>query len=176
MTAAEAATLVEERETCLLYDEIVDALVVEGCERGAVARQAANLLLQAGLKRANERGVTVGALGFSAAQGAGIGRLREGGDIGAGAMDELLGLCCDDPAVEVRALAAERGLLLVRDAGQLEAWCDEVIVEQGEVARQVREGRVQAVGRLIGAVMARSGGSADAKSVREILLEKLGQK
>lgn len=174
VTGAEAAALAEERETHLLYDQMVDALVVDGCDRGAVARQAANLILQAGLKRANERGVPVSELGFSAAQGAAIVRLREEGEIGAAAMDELLGLCCDDPAADVRALARERGLLLVRDAGQLSSWCDEVIAEQAAVAERVRGGNMPAVGRLIGAVMAKSGGSADAKAVRAALLEKLG--
>ena len=36
-------------------------------------------------------------------------------------------------------------------------------------------GKQQAIGRLIGSVMQRSGGQADAKAVREILLSKLSQ-
>ena len=60
-------------------------------------------------------------------------------------------------------------------AEALQAWCDEAIAEQADTARMVREGKVQAVGRLIGAVMARSGGAADAKAVREALLRKLGR-
>jgi aspartyl-tRNA(Asn)/glutamyl-tRNA(Gln) amidotransferase subunit B len=171
---AEATALAEERGTALLYDEVVDGLAAGGCDRAAAARLAANLLLQGGLRRANERGVAVHELGFTPAQAMAIVRLREAGDISANAMEELLGLCCEDPGAEVRGLARERGLLLVRDEGRLEAWCDEVIAELGPVAQQVREGKVQAVGRLIGAVMARSGGSADAKTVRETLLRKLG--
>lgn len=172
--SAEATALAEERETALLYDRVVDGLVLEGCDRGAVARQAANLLLQAGLRRANERGVAVSELGFTADQAMAIVRLREDGLISSGAMDELLGLCCLDAGADVRALAAEHGLLLVRDAGQLGVWCDEVIAEHAEAAQSVRDGKMQAVGRLIGAVMAKSGGSADAKAVRAALLEKLG--
>jgi aspartyl-tRNA(Asn)/glutamyl-tRNA(Gln) amidotransferase subunit B len=175
LSSSEAAALVEERELCLLYDSVVDSLAAEGLGRGGIARHAANLLLQAGQKRANERGVPVTELGFTRTQAAAIVRLREEGAISAGAMDELLGACCDDGAADPAALAAARGLLIVRDEGQLEAWCDEVIAAQPDVAEQVRAGKVQAAGRLIGAVMQKSGGSADAKAVREMLLAKLGQ-
>jgi len=39
----------------------------------------------------------------------------------------------------------------------------------------VRSGKQQAIGRLMGSVMQKSGGKAEAKAVREILLKKLGQ-
>ncbi len=178
VTAAEAAALVEECGTAELYDRMVDELVAEGRSRGAVARRAANLLLQAGMRLANERGVSVDALGFTAAQGAAIVRLREEGEISANAMDELLGLCCDDTAGDVRALAARRGLLLTRDDEQLMRWCDAVIAEQEAVAAEVRGGNLKAVGRLIGAVVGKAGeagGTVDAKAVRAVLLERLGQ-
>ncbi|MDQ7014289.1 MAG: Asp-tRNA(Asn)/Glu-tRNA(Gln) amidotransferase subunit GatB [Planctomycetota bacterium] len=173
VNGAEAAALVEDRETAQLYDAIVEALVGMGRARADVARAAANLLLQQGFKLANERGVAVGALGFSAAQAAGIVGLRLDGDIAAAAVEVLLVECCEDSAAVPREVAAGLGLLVVRDAAQLEAWCDEVIAAQPEVADQVRRGKVQAVGRLIGQVMARSGGTADAKEAREMLLRKL---
>lgn len=175
VSGAEAAALAEERETALLYDRIVDGLASEGDDRAQSARLAANLLLQGGLRLANERAVPLHALGFTQAQAMAIVRLRLAGDISANSMDELLGMCCEEPGADARGLAEARGMLLVRDAGQLETWCDEVIAEQSAVAQQVREGKVQAVGRLIGAVMARSGGAADAKAVREKLLHRLGQ-
>lgn len=175
VTGAEAAALAEERGTALLYDGVVDGLAGSGADRAAVARLAANLLLQGGLRLANERGVAVHELGFGAGQAAEIVRLREAGEISANAMEALLARCCDDPGGDVRAMAEEGGLLLVRDAGQLEAWCDEVIAEQAAAAQKVRDGNVQAVGPLIGAVMSRSGGAADARAVREALLRKLGR-
>ena len=174
LSSSEAAALVEERDLCMLYDSIVDTLAGEGLGRPAVARHAANLLLQSGQKRANERGVAVTGLGFTPEQARAIVRLREEGAISAAAMDELLGACCEDSAADPAALAAARGLLVVRDAGQLGAWCDEVIAAHPEAAAQVRAGKVQAAGKLIGAVMQKSGGSADAKAVRDMLLAKLG--
>jgi len=175
LSSHEAAALVEEREVSLLFDSIADTLVAEGRQRAAVSRLTANLILQSGQKRANERAVAVTALGFKAEQAAAIVRLRDDGAISAGAMDELLGLCCENPYADPAQLAEERGLMVVRDEGQLEAWCDEAIVENPSIAEQVRAGKVQAAGRLIGAVMQKSGGSADAKRVRELLMARLGQ-
>jgi len=154
----------------------VDRLVEDGRDRHEVARPAANLVLQHGMKLANARGVLVHTLGFSAVQAAGIVVMRADGDIAAAALDELLEACCDTTDADPRDIAEARGLLIVRDTAQLGRWCDEVIAEQPDVAAQVRDGKVQAVGRLIGAVMARAGGSADAKEARAMLLERLGVK
>ncbi|MFG0242736.1 MAG: Asp-tRNA(Asn)/Glu-tRNA(Gln) amidotransferase subunit GatB [Phycisphaerales bacterium JB054] len=173
-SGAEASALVEERETAELYDAIVDRLVEEGRDRHEVARPAANLVLQHGMKLANARGTLVHTLGFSAVQAAGIVMMRADGDIAAAALDELLEACCDTTDADPRDIAEARGLLIVRDTAQLGRWCDEVIAEHPDVAQQVRDGKVQAVGRLIGAVMARAGGSADAKEARAMLLERLG--
>ena len=175
LSSVEAWALTEEREICLLFEHVVDTLAGEGLGRASVARHAANLILQSGQKRANERGVLVTELGFTGEQAAMIVRMREEKAISAGAMDELLGLCCENPEADPRALAGTRGLLVVRDEGQLELWVDGVIAEHAEIAEQVRAGKLQAAGRLIGAVMQKSGGSAEAKAVRAMLLRKLGQ-
>jgi aspartyl-tRNA(Asn)/glutamyl-tRNA(Gln) amidotransferase subunit B len=72
-------------------------------------------------------------------------------------------------------LVVELGLEQVRDDGRLEAWCSEALVASPQVAAEVREGKVKAVGALMGAVMQASGGKADPKRVREILLRRIGE-
>ena len=47
------------------------------------------------------------------------------------------------------------------------------LAEFPEIAQQIRDGKAQAAGRLIGAVMKKSGGQADAKRVREMLLARI---
>jgi len=42
------------------------------------------------------------------------------------------------------------------------------------VAQKIRDGKVQAAGALIGAVMKAMRGQADAARVRELILDKLG--
>ena len=71
------------------------------------------------------------------------------------------------------ATAKDRGLLLVRDDAALAKWVDQAIAENAQAAADVKAGKVQAVGRLVGAVVKLSGGTLDAKNVRDALLTKL---
>ena len=74
-------------------------------------------------------------------------------------------------AENLGAGAALRALDLetVRDDAQIEAWCREVLASRAEVADQVRAGNEKALGALIGPVMAKSAGRADAQRVRAAL-------
>ncbi|AKU17446.1 Asp-tRNA(Asn)/Glu-tRNA(Gln) amidotransferase subunit GatB [Luteipulveratus mongoliensis] len=71
------------------------------------------------------------------------------------------------------AVADARGLELVQDDGALEAAVDQVIADNPDVADKVRDGKVQAVGALIGQVMKAMKGQADAAKVRELLVQRL---
>lgn len=70
-------------------------------------------------------------------------------------------------------VVASRGLAVVSDDGALGAAVDEAITANPGVAEKIRGGRVQAAGALIGQVMKAMHGQADAKRVRQIILEKL---
>jgi aspartyl-tRNA(Asn)/glutamyl-tRNA(Gln) amidotransferase subunit B len=74
---------------------------------------------------------------------------------------------------EVTAIVDRRGLRQVTDAAALGAWVDEAIAENPEPVAQFKAGKQGALNALLGAVMKRSGGSADPKAVRELLLERL---
>jgi aspartyl-tRNA(Asn)/glutamyl-tRNA(Gln) amidotransferase subunit B len=69
-------------------------------------------------------------------------------------------------------LVAARGLKVVSDDGALIAAIDEALAAQPDVLEKIREGKVQAAGAVIGAVMKAMGGSADAARVRELVLER----
>ena len=73
------------------------------------------------------------------------------------------------------AVADARGLELVQDDGALEAAVDKVIEANPDVAAKIRDGKVQAAGAIIGAVMKEMKGQADAAKVRELLLRKVGE-
>ena len=170
--------LVEERAVCDLLDAAVEASDLPPNDAG---KQAANLLLQVGARIANERATESGDpvlasdLGVSADQIAALLALRAGGTISADGVDAVFeALAGAHAGGDPERVAEALGVMVVRDEGQLETWCDEAIAAMPEIADDVRAGKVQAVGRLIGDVRNRSGGSADAKSVREMLLKKLG--
>ena len=68
-----------------------------------------------------------------------------------------------------------RGLAVVSDDGALIAAIDEALASQPDVLEKIRDGKVQAAGAIIGAVMKAMKGQADAARVRELILERAGQ-
>ena len=65
-----------------------------------------------------------------------------------------------------------RGLKVVSDDGALLAAIDEALAAQPDVLEKIRDGKVQAAGAVIGAVMKAMKGQADAARVRELVLER----
>jgi aspartyl-tRNA(Asn)/glutamyl-tRNA(Gln) amidotransferase subunit B len=65
-----------------------------------------------------------------------------------------------------------RGLAVVSDDGALVAAIDEALASQPDVLAKIRDGKVQAAGAIIGAVMKAMHGKADAARVRELVLER----
>jgi len=65
-----------------------------------------------------------------------------------------------------------RGLAVVSDDGALIAAIDQALISQPDVLEKIRDGKVQAAGAVIGAVMKAMKGQADAARVRELVLER----
>ena len=175
LSAKDAETLTEDRDVSVFFEQCVESLRARRPAAGpgaAPGAACAKLLLNAGARRANERGVTLNDLGIGADQVAGIIELRDRNEIGSSAADELFGLLCetDEPP---RAVAETHGLLQVTDVGRLDGWCDEAVAAQPQAADDYRAGKDAALGRLVGEVMKISKGQAEAKQVRKKLSEKL---
>ena len=168
----DAQALAFDRAAADLFDEALAGCASIGIDVRDAAGVAGNLIVQCLARLASERGAAFDALGLSGMTLAKIVALRLAGDISANGAEKLveLALTGGDP----RELAQREGLIQVSDTAQLEAWCDEVIAEHGAIVQQIREGKAAAIGRLIGEVMKKSDGAADAKGVREILLRKIG--
>ena len=188
LSAGDAERLVEERAVCVFYEAAVDAAVEAGLPRDRAGRMAANAVLQTGMRLANERSgeragdggaaPLVSDLGIEPGQLGHLLRLRDAGEISSNGAERLFELLCAERyrGRDAASVAEYEGLLTVRDDGALDAWCDQVIAANGAIAEQVRAGKVQAAGRLIGEVMKLSRGQADPKTVRARLLERLGQR
>ncbi|MBT2499766.1 Asp-tRNA(Asn)/Glu-tRNA(Gln) amidotransferase subunit GatB [Agromyces sp. ISL-38] len=65
-----------------------------------------------------------------------------------------------------------RGLSVVSDDGALISAIDDALASQPDVLAKIRDGKVQAAGAVIGAVMKAMHGKADAARVRELVLER----
>ncbi len=68
----------------------------------------------------------------------------------------------------------ERNLEVMSDTGALGAAVDEAIAGNPAISEKIRSGKVAAAGVLVGAVMKTTRGQADAKTVRGLILERLG--
>ncbi|MGW9628836.1 Asp-tRNA(Asn)/Glu-tRNA(Gln) amidotransferase subunit GatB [Microbacterium sp. NPDC055521] len=68
-----------------------------------------------------------------------------------------------------------RGLAVVSDDGALIAAIDDAFAAQPDVLAKIKDGKVQAAGAVIGAVMKVMKGQADAARVRELILERAAQ-
>ncbi|MBI1189421.1 MAG: Asp-tRNA(Asn)/Glu-tRNA(Gln) amidotransferase subunit GatB [Tepidisphaera sp.] len=173
----EASQLVEERATSDYFERAVDGVVLGGVVRSRAGKATANVLLQSGARRANEQGKMMHELGLSAAALAELVLLREKGQINNQAVDVVFGELCAGGGAGgpgAREIALARGLIIERDDAAMSGWIDTVLAANDKVAADVRAGKVQAVGRLVGEVMKLAGGKADAKTVREAILAKLG--
>jgi aspartyl-tRNA(Asn)/glutamyl-tRNA(Gln) amidotransferase subunit B len=69
----------------------------------------------------------------------------------------------------------KRGLRVVSDDTALLAAIDEALAAQPDVLAKIQDGKVQAAGAVIGAVMKAMKGQADAARVRELVLERAAQ-
>lgn len=123
-------------------------------------------------RRANEAGCALAEVGMAPAQVAAVQKLVDAGTL----TDKLARQVIDgviDGEGDPEQVVAARGLAVVSDEDALGAAVDRAIAANPAVAEKIRGGKVQAAGALIGQVMKAMRGQADAKRVREIVLEKL---
>jgi aspartyl-tRNA(Asn)/glutamyl-tRNA(Gln) amidotransferase subunit B len=122
---------------------------------------------------ANERGVDASSL-VSPFDVSELVALVESGELTDRLARQVLLGVIDGEGSPIQVVAA-RGLKVVSDDGALIAAIDEALASQPDVLEKIREGKVQAAGAVIGAVMKAMKGTADAARVRELVLERAGE-
>ncbi len=148
--------------------DVVEATVVAGAPPSAARKWWLTELA----RRANEAGVELVEVGMTPVQVAALQKLVDAGTIN----DKLARQVIDGVLAgegEPDEVVRSRGLAVVSDTGALTAAVDKAIAADPDAAAKVREGKVQAAGALIGAVMKEMRGQADAAAVRALLLERL---
>jgi aspartyl-tRNA(Asn)/glutamyl-tRNA(Gln) amidotransferase subunit B len=124
-------------------------------------------------RRANEAGIELAEVGVTPAQ---VAELQ--GLVDAGKLNDKLARVVLEGVINGEGTPTEimtnRGLEVVSDTGALTAAVDEAIAANPEIAEKVRIGKVAAAGALVGAVMKTTRGQADAKTVRDLILARLG--
>jgi glutaminyl-tRNA synthetase len=72
-----------------------------------------------------------------------------------------------------RAIVEKRGLAQIASAEALAPVVDEVVAEHADVVARFRAGNPNVFGALVGMVMKKTGGRANAKLVKELLEKRL---
>ena len=159
----------------LEFRDVVNAGLLDPIEETVAAGakpQAARKWWAGELSRiANDEGKDVTELAVSPGQVAELAGLIDAGKINDRLAREVLGFVLAGEGSPSEIVAA-RGLEVVSDDGALIAAIDEALAGQPDVLDAIREGRMQAAGAVIGAVMKAMKGSADAARVRELLIAK----
>ncbi|HVS67579.1 MAG TPA: Asp-tRNA(Asn)/Glu-tRNA(Gln) amidotransferase subunit GatB [Mycobacteriales bacterium] len=149
---------------------VVD-LVAATIEAGAPAAKAKGWWLGYLVGRANDLGVDVTELAVTPASVARISQLEDDG-----ALTNKLARQVADAVIagegDVDAVIDAHGWRVAGE-DELVAAVDQAIADAPDIAAKIRDGNQGAIGPLVGAVMKATGGSADAKRARELILERL---
>jgi aspartyl-tRNA(Asn)/glutamyl-tRNA(Gln) amidotransferase subunit B len=147
-------------------------LVAETVAAGASPSDARKWWLGEPARRANDEGLELSELAITPAQVARVAELVESGALNDRLARDVIDAVLAGEGTPDEVVAA-RGLAVVSDEGALIAAVDEAIAANPDVAAKVRDGKVAAVGPLIGAVIRTTGGQADAARVRQLILDRL---
>jgi aspartyl-tRNA(Asn)/glutamyl-tRNA(Gln) amidotransferase subunit B len=165
--ADQADILVRSRDLYELFEEVSEKTLT-----GVTHRMTANWVTQNVVGVANEHGMSIADFRHQAAAIAGVIGLVSAGTVSPTAGKQVL-----DEVVRTgktpEQVVDEHGLRQVSDTSSLEAWVDEAIAENPGPVEQYRGGKDGALNAVLGAVMKKSRGSADAKAVRELLVDRL---
>ncbi|MFY9668163.1 MAG: Asp-tRNA(Asn)/Glu-tRNA(Gln) amidotransferase subunit GatB [Trebonia sp.] len=123
-------------------------------------------------RRANDMGIEVSALPITPADVARISELVAAGSLNDRLARQVIEGVLDEEGTPDEVVAA-RGLAVVSDDSALLAAIDEAIAANPDVVARIRDGKVQAAGVLVGAVMKATRGQADAARVRDLIMERL---
>jgi aspartyl-tRNA(Asn)/glutamyl-tRNA(Gln) amidotransferase subunit B len=163
--------------TDLEFRDVVNAGLLAEVEQtvaeGAMAQSARKWWMGEIARIANERGVDAASLVSPLDVSALIALIDSGELTDRLARQVLEGVIAGEGTPT--EVVASRGLKVVSDDGALIAAIDEALASQPDVLEKIREGKVQAAGAVIGAVMKAMKGTADAARVRELVLERAAQ-
>jgi aspartyl-tRNA(Asn)/glutamyl-tRNA(Gln) amidotransferase subunit B len=146
-------------------------LVAATVDAGAASGDARSWWVSYLSQQANNRGVELTELPITPAQVAGVIALVTSGSLNNKLAREVVdGVLAGEG--EPAEIVEKRGLVVVSDDAALYAAVDEALSAQPDVADKIRGGKVAAAGAIVGAVMKATRGKADAKRVRELILER----
>ncbi|MEA3366640.1 MAG: Asp-tRNA(Asn)/Glu-tRNA(Gln) amidotransferase GatCAB subunit B, partial [Planctomycetota bacterium] len=164
LPASDAGVLTADRDRADFFEQVAKAV--------GDAKTAANWMMQDVMRALNERNIPIGELDVTPQAVVEVIGLVEKGTISRSAGTEVFARMVET-GKSAAEIVEEENLAQTSDAGELERIVDEVIAENPGPAQEFADGVDKAVGRLIGMAKKKTGGKANPKVVREILVRKL---
>ncbi|GAB3378761.1 Asp-tRNA(Asn)/Glu-tRNA(Gln) amidotransferase subunit GatB [Amycolatopsis echigonensis] len=148
-------------------------LVAATVEAGATPDEARGWWVNTLAQEANAREVELAELAITPVQVAEVIGLVSSGELTNKLAKEVVqGVLAGEGSP--REVVEKRGLKVVSDDSALLTAVDEALAAQPDIADKIRGGKVAAAGAIVGAVMKATKGQADAKRVRELIIERVG--
>ncbi|MBX3226674.1 MAG: glutamine--tRNA ligase/YqeY domain fusion protein [Labilithrix sp.] len=145
--------------------------VVATAEGKAAAKPIATMLANDVLGELRAR--KLDAVPFGPAAALELAALLKEGIISSAQTKEVLAVLFVTPDKTPRAVVAEKGLAQIANADALLPVVDEVLAANADAVGRYKAGNANVVGALVGMVMKKSGGRANAKLVKELLEQRL---
>lgn len=164
MSAVDAALMARSRHLAGIFD---DAVAI--CNK---PKDVANFMIGECMRLMNVDGKEAEEINFSPANLAALVDLVAAGTINKNTAKTIFQLIYNDDIDPVQYVK-DNGLEMVSDDGALEAMVAEVIAGNEKSVSDYKAGKVAAVGFLVGQVMKKSQGKADAAKVKAKLIEEL---
>ncbi|WP_439661192.1 Asp-tRNA(Asn)/Glu-tRNA(Gln) amidotransferase subunit GatB [Lentzea sp. HUAS TT2] len=144
-------------------------VIIATVEAGAKPDEARSWWVSYLAQQANSKGIDVTDLAITPAQVAKVIELVNAGTLTNKLAREVVNGVLEGEGSPEEVIE-KRGLKVVSDDSALEKAVDEALAAQPDIAQKIRDGKVQAAGAIVGAVMKATKGQADAARVREIVL------
>ena len=164
LSAYDARVLTEDPETAALFE--TTALQSKDPKNTAAVISTEVLRLK------KETGITPQSSSLTPEKLSLLLQYRKSGSITGSVMKELLSLAYQKE-IDLKDYIREHGLMTVRDDDALNTWVEEVILEQAGPVQEYLSGKDKVLTFLLGQVMRKARGRADADIVRKALIQKL---
>jgi aspartyl-tRNA(Asn)/glutamyl-tRNA(Gln) amidotransferase subunit B len=170
LQTATAAVLVGWAELGSFFEESLSAISEDGLDPGALARWTTGELVarlrEQGLEDPRQSKLSPRAL-------AELVLLVQSRELSQSAAKEVLAEMTQSGG-EPGAIVEARGLKPIADSGELEGIVERAIEQNAAAVEQIRAGKVQASGAIVGTVMKETKGRADGAEVNRLIRQKLG--
>jgi len=162
-----------EYDARVLTDERAVADYFEACLAvHDVPKSVANWIMNDVLAILNQQGITIAEFPVAAERLAELIRLADEGKVTSQAARQVLAGMIET-GKDALALVTELGVETIADEDELAPVVDEILAASEKAVRDYLKGKKQALGALVGQVMRRTRGKADAKLVQELLKQRL---